>query len=378
MNPQNVFSQSNLPFLLALLRIPGLGSRTILQLCDYAGSPELVFKISTSELESIGLNQEATRAIQKPPWHRVEQDLNWQEKTSEHHLITPANDAYPVLLREIIDLPPVLYVKGELACLQSLQLGVVGTRKPTADGKRLARGFSAELSRYGIVVTSGLAMGIDSAAHEGALQAGGKTVAVMGHGLSEIYPRRNANLAARICESGALISEFPMEYRPKAHNFPKRNRIISGMSAGTLVVEAALRSGSLITAHCAAEQGREVFAIPGAIHNPMVRGCHLLIREGAKLVQQVMDIVEEIGPVATVAGEDKFKLTSRQPLIKGLDVSAKLLLDNIGNLPVHINQLVETTGLPADAIAVNLTKLELQGLIECMPGANYVRKPFET
>ncbi len=375
---ESIFNEDYLPFLLALVRVPGFGCRTILQLCEYAGSPELVFKLSPGELESLGVEKDAIDFIASPHWYRVDEDIEWQANSNSHHILTPACEHYPRLLREVVDFPPVIYARGEVSCLNSLQLGVVGTRKPTADGRRLARSFCLQLAGQGLTITSGLAIGIDSVAHQGALEAGGKTIAVMGHGLSEVYPRRNRKLAEQICQSGVLVSEFPLEYRPVPHNFPRRNRLISGMSYGVLVVEAARKSGSLITAQCAVDQGREVFAIPGAIYNPMAQGCHSLIRQGAKLVEQVVDIVEEIGTLTPVPGTDNFGSTGRQPSIKGLDADAKLLLDNIGNLPAHIDYLVETTGLPTDAVAVNLTKLELQGLIECMPGANYIRKPFET
>ncbi len=375
---ESIFNEGYLPFLLALLRVPGFGSRTIMQLCEYAGSPELVFKLPPAELESLGVDKNAIEFIASPHWYRVDEDIEWQANNNSHHILTPACENYPRLLREVVDFPPVIYARGQVTCLDSLQLGVVGTRKPTADGRRLARSFCRQLAEQGIAITSGLAIGIDTVAHQGALEAGGVTLAVMGHGLSEVYPRRNRKLAEQICDSGVLVSEFPLEYRPQPHNFPRRNRIISGMSRGVLVVEAARKSGSLITAQCAVDQGREVFAIPGAIYNPMARGCHSLIREGAKLVEQVVDIVEEIGLVSPVPEAGEIESTGRQPLIKGLDAEAKLLLDNIGNLPAHIDYLVETTGLPTDAVAVNLTKLELQGLIECMPGANYIRKPFET
>lgn len=371
-----VFQGSNLPYLLALLRVPGCGPRTLARLFDYTHSPELVFKLPAAELSSLGLRSDAVASIEKPAWARVERDLRWLEKKN-NHLVTFSSRHYPPLLKQISDPPPVLYVRGEKQCLTGLQLGVVGSRRATADGLRLAREFSMGLTACGLTVTSGLALGIDSASHSGALQAEGRTIAVLGNGLQSVYPRRNAGLAESICEAGALVSEFPLEYKPLASNFPRRNRIISGMTIGILVVEAAIKSGSLITAHCAIEQGRDVFAIPGAIRNPMVRGCHLLIREGAKLVEQVEDITEEIGPLLHVGLVPAIKSTDAQQLTKGLDADAKLLLDNIGYLPVTVDELVETTGLPADATAVTLLNLELGDLIESMPGAKYIRKSLE-
>jgi DNA processing protein len=208
----------------------------------------------------------------------------------------------------------------------------------------------------------------------GALDANGQTIAILGNGLNSIYPKSNTQLAESIIENGALVSELPLDYRPLPANFPRRNRIISGVSTGVLVVEAALKSGSLITARCAMEQGRDVFAIPGSIHNPLTRGCHSLIREGAKLVEQLQDIIEEIGPLAAASVTTDTQPVKTQQLIKGLDADTKLLLDNIGYRPVNVDYLVDVTGLTVNIISRTLLNLELQGLIESLPGGGCIRK----
>jgi len=216
------------------------------------------------------------------------------------HILTLHDPAYPALLKEIADPPPLLFVRGDPAVLSRPQLGIVGSRNPTPGGRSLAEDFARSLSRCGLVVTSGMALGIDAAGHRGALRGGGTTLAVAGTGPDRIYPARHRDLARAIVEQGAIISEFAPGTPALPSNFPRRNRIISGLSLGVLVVEAACRSGSLITARLAAEQGREVFALPGSIHNPLARGCHHLIRQGAKLVEDIEDIVEELGPLAAV------------------------------------------------------------------------------
>jgi DNA processing protein len=210
---------------------------------------------------------------------------------------------YPPLLREIPQAPPVLFVHGDPDCLRVPQLAMVGTRNPTPSGRETARQFAAHLAGAGMIITSGLALGIDAAAHQGALAGGGRTIAVMGTSLDRVYPAKHRDLARAIAERGALVSELPTGTPALAENFPRRNRLISGLALGVLVVEAALQSGSLITARLALDQGREVFAIPGSIHNPLAKGCHALIRQGAKLVETANDIVEELGALAAVNGE---------------------------------------------------------------------------
>jgi DNA processing protein len=266
-------------------------------------------------------------------------------------------------------------VLGDLSALHPPQLAMVGSRSPTATGRETATAFAEFFSRAGITITSGLALGIDAASHEGALRAKGLTVAVCGTGLDTIYPRRNGALAKRISERGALVSEFPPRTRPFAAHFPQRNRIISGLSFGTLVVEAAHHSGSLITAQHALDQGREVFAIPGSIHNPLSRGCHKLIRDGAKLVESAEDVLSEVlnflQPQLLAVGESGRAGLGETP--PSLDKEYEILLDALGFEPASIDVLVARTGLPSESVASMLLILELQGRIEPHAGGRYGR-----
>ncbi len=300
----------------------------------------------------------------------AEQELAWLEQPN-HHLITLSDPRYPKRLREIADPPAALYVIGEPDLLSATQLGIVGSRNPTPGGSETAHAFAGYLAQSGLTITSGLALGVDAAAHRGALQAGGKTIAVAGTGLDRVYPARHRELAHEIVGQGALISEFPLGTPALALNFPRRNRIISGLSLGVLVVEAALQSGSLITARLAAEQGREVFAIPGSIHNPLARGCHALIRQGAKLVETAADILEELGPIAqTIAPMHEIDTGNVTP---GLDVEALTLLDCLGFDPTPVDSLIERSGLTPEAVSSMLLVLELQGHVVAAPGGHYTR-----
>ncbi len=261
------------------------------------GSPQAVFSASRVDLERClgGGSSASVAAVLAggPDPQRVSAEIAWLSQ--EHaHLVTIDDVRYPALLRQIADPPPLLYVRGDVAALARPQIALAGSRNPTAGGRRNAREFATALSRCGLAVTAGLALGIDASAHLAALQAGGLTIAIMGTGVDRIYPSQHRQLAHDIIRSGALVTEMPLGSGPSAENFPRRNRIISGMAAGVLVVEAGIRSGALITARFAAEQGREVFAIPGSIHSPLSRGCHALIRQGAKLVEGTADILEEL------------------------------------------------------------------------------------
>ncbi len=283
-----------LRYWLALNRTPGVGTVTFHDLLERYGDPAGVF---TSGTAHPSLSPASSAWLKDPDWDLVDQDLRWLEGP-DNHLLTLGHPDYPTLLAELPDAPPLLFVHGDPGVLSLPQLAIVGSRNPTPGGESTARDFARHLAAAGVTVTSGLALGVDGAAHEGALDAEGVTVAVMGTGLDRVYPARHRDLAHRIAVRGALVSEFAPGTPPKGDHFPRRNRIISGLSLGTLVVEAALRSGSLITARLASEQGREVFAIPGSIHNPLARGCHALIRQGAKLVETGQDILDELGPLA--------------------------------------------------------------------------------
>lgn len=307
----------------------------------------------------------------------IERHLRWLDRP-DHHFIPLGSPDYPALLAGLPDAPAALLVRGDPGVLGLPQLAIVGSRNPTGAGQDNARQFAGHLARSGLAITSGLAVGIDTAAHRGALDAGGRTIAVCGTGLDIDYPRANAGLSAEIASSGALISEFPLGTPATRSNFPRRNRIISGLSLGTLVVEAAVRSGSLITARLAAEQGREVFAIPGSIHNPLARGSHRLIREGAKLVETADDIFVELRPLAGVLGEyvraEAETAESTAVLSPALDKGYEILLDALGFEPASVDVLIARTGLAADEVASMLLILELEARIDACPGGLYVRR----
>ena len=304
-------------------------------------------------------------------WRQVESDLAWLDVPGRH-LVTLSTAAYPARLRQIADPPPVLFVQGDAQILSAAQLAVVGSRRATPCGVETAHELSAELASLGLTITSGLALGIDAAAHRGALVAGGRTVAVMAHGLDRVYPRGHQRLARQVAENGALISEFSPGTPPLAGHFPRRNRLISGLSLGVVVVEAARRSGSLITARLAGEQGREVFAVPGPIQSPLTRGCHQLIRQGAKLVEQVGDILEELPADLTAALPERAARRQRAP-ISELDACERKVLESLAHRSTSVDSLVERCGLTAETVCSILLALELRGLVVPVPGGAFCR-----
>jgi DNA processing protein len=278
---------------------------------------------------------------------------------------------YPETLRHIQDPPLVLYLRGDRTLLAREQIGIVGSRNASRAGLEHARSFAAALGRKGLLVTSGLALGVDGAAHSGALDAGFPTVAVIGNGVDRPYPHRHRRLSERIADEGVIVSEYPPGTTAKAGHFPRRNRIISGLSRGILVVEAGQKSGSLITARLALEQGREIFAIPGSVHNPLARGCHDLIRQGAKLVETVDDICEELGPWWSSQHQDDCAPAGEHqesPGMAGLDSREIAVLEALGYDPKSTDDLCSVTGLPADQLMQSLLLLELQGLVDAAPG----------
>ncbi len=374
---------------LALPRLPGLGPRGQVTLLQHFDSVENIFSAGRGQLEKVlGNNPGAVTAIlDGPDLKALERELAWlDEEQDRHHLITWCDPDYPPLLREIPDPPIMFYVHGDRSLLSRPQLAIVGSRNPTPAGGENAQAFAEALAGAGLTITSGLALGIDGAAHRGALASGGTTLAVVGTGLDRVYPARHRELAHRIVEQGALVSEFPLGTPPRAENFPIRNRLISGLSLGTLVVEAAVQSGSLITARLAAEQGREVFAIPGSIHSPLSRGCHALIRQGAKLVETAQDIIEELGPLARLTavrgvGDGPVLSGKDTPPATGdmgasppeLDPALSGLLECLGYDPVSVDGLVERSGLTAEAVSSMLLQLELHGHVTACPGGKYLR-----
>jgi len=356
---------------LTLCHAPGAGTATIQRLLDNFSAPATALKASNGELLQLGLKQATIDALRKPEECLITRDLEWCE-AANNHIITCQDPGYPVLLAQLPDPPPLLYIHGDVSLLSEPQLAIVGSRNPSRSGQQTAVDFARHLASAGLVITSGLALGIDAAAHQGALDANAPTIAVMGTGLDRVYPARHRDLARRIAEQGSLVSEFPIGTSPQPGNFPQRNRIISGLSLGTLVVEAAIRSGSLISARYALEQGREVFAIPGSIHNPLARGCHHLIREGAKLVETAEDVIDELGSLAAACSALPGMLeetTSPQQLGE----EYLQLLDSIDFDPTSIDQLVERSGLTPAEVSSMLLQLELSGHIGSNPGGLYNR-----
>ena len=299
----------------------------------------------------------------------------WQ-RDPRHHLVQADDGRFPPLLAEITNPPLLLYVDGNADILHLPAIAIVGSRNPSKGGERNAFEFAQHLASVGFTIVSGLAQGIDTAAHRGALAAGGRTIALLGHGIDRIYPAANKALAEEIAASGALISEFPLGTHPQRELFPQRNRLISGLSLGTLVVEAARRSGSLITARLAGEQGREVFALPGSIHNPMARGCHQLIRQGAKLVETGDDIIAELAPLAgqilQITMESTSNDSSPATAPEELDAEYVQLRSYIGHDPIGIDELAQNSGLTIDQVSSMLLILELHGEIESLSGGRYV------
>ncbi|WP_082117133.1 DNA-processing protein DprA [Sedimenticola thiotaurini] len=366
-------SADQLRYWLALLHTPGLGSRGINRLLGVTGgNPQPLF--STQHPAHKGLKQASIDWLRDPDWDRVEQDLRWQEG-GNRAILTLADGRYPTLLKELEDPPPLLFVQGDPAILDMPQLAIVGSRNPTPSGRQTAQEFARFLSQAGLVITSGLAAGIDGAAHRGALQGSTPTLAVTGTGLDRVYPARHRDLAHQIAEQGALVSELPPGTPPLPANFPRRNRIISGLSVGTLVVEAARQSGSLITARLATEQGREVFAIPGSIHNPLARGCHALIRQGAKLVETADDILEELAPLlgAQLERTEPVSTVKAEPEARLWDQEYQQLMAALDFDPTPVDLLIERSGLTADAVSSMLLLLELEGFVSAAPGGRYCR-----
>lgn len=364
----NTDKQDALACWIALQRVPGLGPVTITKLLTQYGSPQQILR---QPGKVSGLNEKVQAGLREPDWQQVESDMAWLDH--EHrHLITIEDSRYPPLLREISDPPVMLYVQGDVSLLSQWQLAVVGSRNPSPSGRNTAYDFSRYLAAGGLSITSGLASGIDGAAHQGALAGGGKTIAVVATGLDRVYPAQHRQLAHQIVELGAMVSEYPLGTSPRPELFPRRNRIISGLSLGTLIVEAALKSGSLITARMAMEQAREVFAIPGSIHNPLSRGCHQLIREGAKLVETADDILEELGALAGVSAPES-EMEQAESCSHEKDGDYRILFEHLGFDPIPIDKLIENSGLTADAVSSMLLLLELEGEVASLPGGRYVR-----
>ena len=355
---------NNLTYLLALNRMNKIGPRTVAKLLKRWPDLHQMFQLSLAELEAAGLPPLLAQTISDFDLNWVKADLDWLNAADNHHLLTWDSPDYPSLLKEIADPPVILYAKGQLSTFAQPRLAVVGSRNPSIIGSENAKNFSKELSNHGITIVSGLALGIDAQAHLGCLEAKGRTIAVLGTGIDCIYPRRHLKLAEQITHNGLLISEFPLKSPPIAGHFLRRNRIISGLSLCTLVIEAAIKSGSLITARMALEQNRDVLAIPGSIHNPLARGCHYLLQQGAKLVASVTDVLEELRVEPYQLSTDKpiFSLASRN----------ENLVKFIGFEMTSIDQIIVRSGYTVEHVTKEVAELELQGTVKSIPGG-YIR-----
>lgn len=360
----------------SLLRAPGVGIKSYLKLLAAFGSPEVFFATPESErhkrLPDVGVAK--LRAWQEA-FGSGEADLAWLAQGGDRHILTLRHPLYPELLRQIDDPPPVLFVHGEPGLLSAAQVAIVGSRNATMPALQTTHAFAGELVKRGWTITSGMALGIDGEAHRGALQAGGLTVAVVGTGLDRVYPAQHRDLAHQIAARGAIVSEFPIGTGVRPSHFPRRNRIISGLAAGILVVEASLQSGSLITARMALEQGREVFAIPGSIHHPLAKGCHQLIKQGAKLTESVADIIEELPPLQSVGAEPV--VCGDAPCAETVplpdDPRHQCILDAMAYEPCSLDDLVARTQLTGAEISAILLMLELDGHVAVLPGQRFQR-----
>ena len=394
---------------LALFHLPGVGATRYHKLIEWFGSVEAAVIGDRKLIMAAGVKAESVRlldeyvlkAFDSDIGRLIKRDLEWAENPGNDLLLIDDQD-YPPLLKHIDSPPPVLYIKGDRALVSEPQIAIVGSRSPSIDGKENAYRFAKSIVNVGLVVTSGMALGVDGAAHKGAIDGNGHTVAVVGTGVDVIYPARHRALSAGILERGVIVSELPLGTQPHPSNFPRRNRIISALSLGVLVVEASPKSGSLITAHCALDQGREVYAIPGSIHNPMARGCHQLLRQGAKLVESAEDIFEELSsllafhqlmrnestntkPFSEFSVEDSqvnmtadlFEPERGSSFESGLasnDLHTDLtetetrLLSLLGYDVVSVDLAVERSELPVEEISILLMSLELKGFVQSVPG----------
>jgi DNA processing protein len=375
---------------LTIVNAPSIGGASLIRAIESLGGVSDVVSASHRDLVVHGFPEASAQAITQPDLAAIDTGLQWLSHP-DHHLLCWDSDDYPPLLRRIDGPPAALFVDGDPTCLWQPQIAVIGSRNPTAGGLDHARDFASTLARQGITITSGLASGIDTAAHAAAMDAGAMTIAVNGTGLDIVYPSGSRNVAECIRNQGAMISELPLGSPPKRQHFPSRNRIISGLSLAVLVIEAGLNSGTLITARKAAEQGRDVFALPGSLHNPMAKGCHRLIREGARLVETTADIMQELGPLAAELQMDirerlaqldatqqvpakpthRGKTHRSIPLLDDADYSA--LWDLLGYDPKPIDNIIEQSGLSAREVSSMLLMMELKGMIRKNGDGRYLR-----
>ncbi|MDO4434972.1 MAG: DNA-processing protein DprA [Cardiobacteriaceae bacterium] len=379
----------------SLWRAPKVGSKTFFQIVNAFGSPKAFFDASDADVRAtLPQVKETLWQSWRACCDEGKQDVDWLLAGEERYILTFDDPDYPPLLKAIDDPPPVLFVQGNVKALWLPQVAIVGSRQASSGALQNTYDFARILSSCGLVITSGLALGVDGAAHESALAAGGLTIAVVGTGLDRVYPAKHHALAHQIVKQGAMVSEFPIGVGVRSEHFPRRNRIISGLAAGVLVVEASLQSGSLITARLASEQGREVFAIPGSIHNPLAKGCHHLIKQGAKLVESAQDIVEELRGVVNhqypIRAQMKETLAKAEPASSATPMASpqfapsvkaqsalseeeRIILEAMGFEICTIDDLVERTGQKAEQVASQLLMLELDGRVMSVAGGRFQR-----
>ena len=362
-------NQEKLTYWLTLSSLPNIGWSRAHKLIDLFGSIEKLFQASFAELTDRNIHRDIARRICQADAQNFKSSLNWLQESSQHHILTPDDNNYPRLLLQSQRPPLILYCRGQLEWLHHPQLAIVGSRTPTPAGQQLAKDFTTELANAGLIITSGLALGIDGIAHRNALSAGAPTVAVAATGLDRVYPARHLTLAKDITHSGIIVSELPPGTGVRGTNFPTRNRIIAGLSLGVLVVEAAVKSGSLITAAYAIDNGREVFAIPGSVHNSLTKGCHSLIKQGAYLVETAQDILSQLGWLAS--GQQALNNQANineHPSLDSLDDESQMLLKQLDYTTTPIDIIVERCEKSVAEVSAKLLTLELDGWICAVPG----------
>ena len=376
-------------YFLRLAFAHGVGSRAAHKLLTELGDAAAIFSASIGTLTAI-VGDKSARVLTTPPDEalqaKLDEALAWLDASADHHLLTWAHSAFPKALLESGDAPIVLYAKGRIELLDKPAIAMVGSRNCSQGGADTAEAFAQAFAERGVCVVSGMAEGIDAASHVGALRAtnteAGSTIAVIGTGIDRVYPAKNKVLAHSIAERGLIVSEYPLGTPPASENFPRRNRIISGLSLGVLVVEASMRSGSLITARLAGDQSREVFAIPGSIHSTFHKGCHHLIKQGAKLVETAQDVLEELridaqltpAPEAAVPGARAARKPKSAAKSAAKSTPSDGLIAHIEHTPIDVDTLVSRSGLPVDQVVTELTMLELSGSIEQLAGGRWQRR----
>ncbi len=358
-------AEAQLRYWLGFNAVPGIGPMRLRRLLDHFGDVRAAWEASEAALRGVGLDRRTLASLLHARRALDLDALLRHLEATPFHALTWDDERYPRLLRQLESSPPLLFVWGEIRPEDEWAIALVGTRKATTYGREVARRLASELARSGLTVVSGLARGIDAVAHRAALEAGGRTLAVLGSGLDRIYPQEHRRLARQIAEHGAVLSEYPLGTPPDAANFPPRNRIISGLSRAVVVVEAGMKSGALITADYAADQGREVFAVPGSILSPASAGCNRLLRDGASIVTEAEDILIPLGMERIVEAREAQALLPSNP-------TEALILQHLSAEPMHVDELARRCGLPAAEVSGTLVVMELKGMVRQVTALHYV------